>query len=143
MININQLLKELISKLETKFQENFTGLVLFGSYAKGTPKANSDIDILLTFKQLPKERYERTKLISDFLLPFEEKHQIKINPIITQESNISKSILLIEIAEYAKIIIDKNEKISKLFQSIQDDYKNGYIKKTFRENYHVLIFEDV
>lgn len=49
-MKINSLLKELNNSLENKFKDNFTGLVLFGSYAKNKQNSSSYIDILLTFK---------------------------------------------------------------------------------------------
>lgn len=142
-MNIDNLLKELQETLDKEFKNNFTGMVLFGSYAKKTQKPNSDLDLILTFKRLPENKIERTELIYDIIDNLEDKYKIEINPITTQENELGKSILLLEICDYAKIIVDKNNKIKKLFKSITDDYKKGFVKKLWYGNKHLLKFENV
>lgn len=135
---INLILNEFKIYLEDNFKDNFTGLVLFGSYAKNSQNKNSDVDLLITFKKLPKMRSERLDLILEILMQLETKYKIDINPIISQENELEESFLLIDIAEYAKIIIDKNKIITKLFQKIKNNYKQGFYQKLKRENYYVL-----
>lgn len=139
-MNINSLLEELQESLEKEFKDNFTGLVLFGSYAKGTQKHTSDVDIIITFKKLPVKRAEKQEFISDFLLPFEEKYHVDINAKISQDNMINKTILFYEIVDYAKILVDKNNKIDRLFKRIKKDYEKGDVKKIYRDNYHIIQF---
>ncbi len=139
-MEIENLLTELVLTLENNFKDNFTGLVLFGSYAKGTQNKTSDVDLLITFKKLPINRENKQEFISDFLLNFQEKYHIEINAKIAEENKINKTILIYEIADYARIIIDKNKKILKLFEEIKKDYESGFVKKIFRDNYHVIQF---
>ncbi len=141
---INKLLKELELELENQFKDNFTGLVLFGSYAKGTQTKYSDIDILLTFKKLPKERLERQSLIMEILEPFEEKIHKTISFICLNEDNLKKTFLMADISEYAKIIKDDSGEIKKLFCSLKEDYKKGLIKKNYkRDHYSIWMCESV
>ncbi len=140
---LSLLLKELSLTLETKFKNNFTGLVLFGSYAKNKQKKNSDIDLLIIFNKLPKNRYKRSDLIVDIIINFNEKYDIDLAPILAEEKKLSKSILLIEIADYSQILLDKNNRIKSLFNKIEQDYINGYIKKIIKEDYHIVQFENV
>lgn len=143
-MNINTLLKELTESLENEFKDNFTGLVLFGSYAINKQKSTSDIDIFLTFKKLPNLRYERIKLISKFVDEIEEKYNIPINPIVSQEDKLQKSYFIIDIAEYAKILVDKNNKIHNIFQEIKKDYEKGLAKKKKVGNHYLLwVSEDI
>ena len=142
VVDIDKILKELMSYLENDFKSNFTGLVLFGSYAKGNAKSNSDIDILITFKKLPKTRYERHELLEDFLNKLEDDYNVLINPIIAKDSNLEKSFLLIDIAQYAKILVDKRNKINKIFKDINKGYKEGVFKKIIRNAYYVLKVEN-
>jgi predicted nucleotidyltransferase len=137
-MNVENILNELKKNLEEEFKKNFTGLVLFGSFAKGTQKLNSDIDILLTFNNLPQSRTKRFRLIRPIIMQLEEKYDIYINPVIAQEDKLSKSHLLLDIAQYAKILLDKNGKIKKHFEDIKNDYKNGLVKKIVRDNHYVL-----
>ena len=137
-IDINQLLKELIAELENKFQDNFTGLVLFGSYARGTQKEHSDVDILLTFKKLPKSRFARLELIENTIFLLEYKFKTEINPVLAQENKLGESFLMIDIAEYSHIIIDKNAKINKLFSSIKTRYEKGEYEKIAIGDHYML-----
>ena len=112
MTLINKLLDELVFELESKFKENFTGMILFGSYAKGTQNKNSDLDIIITFKKLPENRLERMKLVENIINKIEDKYKIAINPIISNENKLEKTYLMIDIAEYAKILLDKNSHLT-------------------------------
>ena len=144
MINIDKLLKELICELESEHKDNFTGLVLFGSYAKGTQTPKSDVDIILTFKKLNCNPQDYTDVVIKTTLEIEDKYKIDINPIVSIESKLAKTPLTLEIADYAKIIVDKNKDIKKLFDSIKQDYKEGFVKKIFRNGYSFIqIIENV
>ena len=142
-MNINYLIEDLKNTLEKEFSDNFTGLVLFGSYAKGTQNKNSDVDLLITFKELPLEKIRRTELIYDLVDGFEDKYKVEINYILTCESEIGKSVLMVEIADYAKIIIDKNKILTNLFKSIEEDFKKKLVKKLQCGDSHILKFENV
>lgn len=135
---INKILKEIKKQLEKQLKNNFTGLVLYGSYAKNKQTPKSDIDILITFKHLPPTQTRRYKLVENIIDPLEDKYKVQINPIIKEEEKITKSYLMCDIAEYGKIIEDKNKKIKKFFQSIKNDYKKGFIKKIIKSDYYVL-----
>ena len=144
MENIDIIIKKIEKKIEKKFNNNFTGLILFGSYARNEQKNTSDVDLIITFKELPSSKFKRLELIYDIIDYFEDKYKIEINPIICEEKELGKSILIIEISDYAKIIVDKNDKIKELFKSIQDDYENGLIKKLwYGNNSHLLKFENI
>lgn len=140
---LNKLLKELQSSLEVEFKDNFTGLVLFGSYARNEANNHSDLDLIITFKKLPSSRVKRMELLTDFLLEFENKYELEINAIISDENKISKTYLVLDIAEYAKIIIDKNNKITNLFNSIKKDYDVGLVKKIPTGDHYMLWASDL
>ena len=142
-MNINSLLEELQESLEKEFKDNFTGLVLFGSYARGTQKPTSDVDLLLTFKNLPKNSYDRSDLFLDILINLEYRYNIDINAIYAEERELSKSPLLVDIALYAKILKDENKRISKLFINIKKDYEKGVYKKIPRKNHYTLYMQNV
>jgi predicted nucleotidyltransferase len=139
---IGKILNELGNNLENKFGDNFTGLVLFGSYARGTYKKNSDIDILIAFKELPEDRLLRLKMVEEILNILEDKYKIPINPIIINQENIQKTYLMADIADYAKIIIDKEDKIKNLFDNIKNDYNKGLIKKRNVGDHYMLWMSD-
>lgn len=139
---LNLLIKELIAKLENKFGNNFTGLVLFGSYAKYTENKNSDIDFLISFKKLPKSPIEKFTLIREIIMEIEDKYDVNLSPISIKEDNVKSSPLIIDIAEYAKVIVDKNKKINKLFSLIKKKYANGHYQKILVDDHYMLKIEN-
>ena len=54
MIDIEEVKKEIIEKLKPLNPEK---IILFGSYAYGTPDANSDIDLIVEFANVNLEDY--------------------------------------------------------------------------------------
>lgn len=142
-MDINTLISDLKETLEKEFKTNFTGLVLFGSYAKATQNKNSDVDIIITFKKLPSGRYERTNLIVDIVIELESKYHVQISPIFCEDKEFNKSVLIIEIADYGKILVDKSKIISKIFESVKKDFEKGFVKKIIKSDHHVLEFKNV
>ncbi len=55
---IDRLLKELLKE----FNGRLRSLVVYGSVARGDYRKDSDIDLLLIIDDLPKNRFERTRL---------------------------------------------------------------------------------
>jgi predicted nucleotidyltransferase len=141
--NANEILEELNENLEFKFRNNYTGLILFGSYAKNTQTKKSDLDILITFKSLPKTRLQKIELAEDILNKLEDKHKIAINPIMKEEDKLKMNFLIADISEYAKIITDKNDKIKKIFEKTKNEYKKGHIKKITSGDHYRLYVKNV
>ena len=49
---IRKLLEAITEKLRKSFQKNFKCLILYGSWAKGTARKDSDIDLIVMFKKV-------------------------------------------------------------------------------------------
>jgi predicted nucleotidyltransferase len=140
---IKKIIESIKETLENIHKSNFTGLILYGSYAKNKQTKNSDIDLIITFKKLPKSRYEKSAFTLDVTDPLEEKYKIPINCNIIEENQFGKSFLALEIYDYAKIIVDKNNKIKKNFDEIKSLYAKSKIKKIQRLNHHLIQIENV
>ncbi|MFW5704756.1 MAG: nucleotidyltransferase domain-containing protein [Nanoarchaeota archaeon] len=136
---VKKLLAQIKSKLEEKYGDDFTGLVLYGSYAKGKQHKYSDLDILVLFKfKVPINMVQRNKLVGDLFDDLEQEHRIAINPIISSDCQIGKTFLTIEIADYAKILVDKNNAITFLFNEIKNDYKEGRLKRIIKKGVNMI-----
>jgi len=59
-----ELLDDLLAGLTEEFGENLVSLAVYGSIARGDSKKDSDIDLLIICKTLPKERFRRQELFS-------------------------------------------------------------------------------
>jgi predicted nucleotidyltransferase len=58
----NEILSALLNELLNYFGDKFISLVVYGSVARGEARKNSDIDILLVIKDLPRYRFERQEI---------------------------------------------------------------------------------
>ena len=136
------LLDELKISLENKFDTNFEGLILFGSYAKGTANDNSDLDLLLVLNELPQSPIKKFDLIRDIIMNLENKYKININVISIKKSNLKLSPLLIDIAEYAKILADRNNAVKKFFEKIDKGYREKIFEKIVVGDHYMLKIEN-
>ncbi|MBI5525736.1 MAG: nucleotidyltransferase domain-containing protein [Deltaproteobacteria bacterium] len=68
-----KLLDDFVAALKKSFGDNLVSVVLYGSVARGEARKDSDIDVCLVFRSLPKCRHERTKLIHPILLDLRER----------------------------------------------------------------------
>lgn len=96
---IKNILETLINKLTEKYIAEMQSIVLFGSYAKGTQKKDSDIDILFIVNDLKNKQLRED--IERGCSSFEYSHNIKISPIIT------------DIIEFKKMLASKELNVGK------------------------------
>jgi len=68
---IDELIRQINSKLQKKFKDKLVKIVLFGSYARGDYDTESDIDILVLIEDDEPEKY------SDEIVDFEVDLTIK------------------------------------------------------------------
>lgn len=52
-------LEALVESLQRALGDDLIGVVLYGSHARGTPRPDSDVDLLIIAGGLPESRYER------------------------------------------------------------------------------------
>lgn len=77
-----EVLDEFMKKCEEKFRDNLVSIVLFGSYAIGTAKETSDIDVLVIAKDLPANTWERDELLDDITDEIFFEYGEDIQPIL-------------------------------------------------------------
>ena len=78
---LKQILEELTTKIIEKFISNIHSIILFGSYAKGKARKNSDIDLIFIVSNIKNKRLR--KEIERECASYQYSHNIKISPIIT------------------------------------------------------------
>ena len=122
------LIQKLLKEPATKLGENLTSVTVFGSVARGEAKKDSDIDLLIIAKQLPKNRRERTALFIDVEDKLENEinklHTNGYNPtlspvMLTEEEATHVPPLFIDLIEDAVILYDVDEFLAKLFERIR------------------------
>ena len=93
-------IKKLKSTLKEEFKMNISKVILFGSYAKGNPRMNSDIDLAIISDDF--KRRDRIKL-TQFLLKIGQSIDINIEPLGFSEEeykNCDKRTFLAEIKKH-------------------------------------------
>ncbi|MBI4789435.1 MAG: nucleotidyltransferase domain-containing protein [Chloroflexi bacterium] len=58
-------LNQVVARLARTLGDNLIGIVLYGSYARGEARADSDVDLLVIARDLPTHWQERTRALHD------------------------------------------------------------------------------
>lgn len=111
---LNQKLKQIVEDLNPYQPER---VILYGSYAKGNPKKESDIDLLI-IKETDKDYFESIREICQLLRPKKyygtNKYIKGLDPIVYTPSQIKKRIamgdfFIQDILSQGKVIYEKSK----------------------------------
>jgi len=111
------LLRKLLDRTLEKLGDNLISFVVFGSVARGEAKRDSDIDILIVARDLPRSRFRRQDLfmeIEEAVEPDVEELRKKgyntdFSPILkTVEEASRTSPLYLDMVEDAVILFDRD-----------------------------------
>ena len=108
MINIEEIKPQIVEKLLPLKPDK---IILFGSYAYGTPTEESDIDLFLVQKNLKKEDIQALQVEAGMKL-FEliKKYKIGFDIFVDSETRMKERVKNIKDQFYAKIL-DEGEVI--------------------------------
>lgn len=135
------ILKELRKELIKEYGENLVSAVIFGSVARNTFTEESDIDLLILCKRVPKSRMERLKKfekVESRIEKLAEKlgiENLEINPIITTLKKIEGNPILLDLMRSSKILYDKDARFSKYLSLLRKKIED---KIMFREGYWMV-----
>lgn len=82
MKNIHDILLEFSQEVRQLFGDKLTKIILYGSYARGEQRENSDVDIMILADIEPEEVSYYADKAFDIAYKFELRFQIEINPNI-------------------------------------------------------------
>ena len=105
--------------------ENVLAVILFGSYARGEAKPNSDVDICLVLKKEFKRDFTEKKL--EYLSEFSDRFDIHV----FQQMPL---YLKIRVLREGKVLLNKN--YDELFQIAMKTVKDFEL---FKKHYHACI----
>ncbi|MEM5810916.1 MAG: nucleotidyltransferase domain-containing protein [Candidatus Aenigmatarchaeota archaeon] len=108
---IKIILQEFLEESKKKFEKNLVSIVLFGSYARGTYKETSDIDLLVVAKELPEKWNERKKLFEEISEKIYKKYgkYLEVIPLTPKELSLNlrdSSSLFITFVIGHKVLFD-------------------------------------
>lgn len=106
--NIDKILKEIIEKLKSKY--NPIKVILYGSYAQGTPRDDSDIDLLI-LKKTNERRIERFVKVKKII--YNPERKISVSPLIYSPTELNQRLemgddFIKEILNKGKILYEKS-----------------------------------
>jgi len=139
-----KLLNELELKLKEVFGDNLVSLVLYGSVARGDFRKDSDIDLLIIFENLPKEKLLRQKLFIgvekdiSFDELYKKDYQTIFSPILkTSEEAKFLSPLYLDMVDDAIVLYDKNSFFQNVLARLKSRLKElGAVKKKIDDKWY-------
>lgn len=126
------LLEKLTKLLQEEFQDKLISVVLYGSVARGDNRKDSDIDLLLVIKDLPKTITERVilfdkverKLDDDIMRLMDEGFYVTFSPILkTPEEARRFSPIYMDMTEDAIILYDRDGFFRKVLEKTKKRLK--------------------
>jgi len=126
------LLNNMVKIMKEEFKDDLISVVLYGSVARGDNRNDSDVDLLIIIKNLPKD--SMLKRIRLFETKVEDKlnldefwkngYYISLSPILKTPEEAEKiSPLYLDMVYDAIILYDKNQFFTKILQKLKERFK--------------------
>ncbi|MBI4010809.1 MAG: nucleotidyltransferase domain-containing protein [Candidatus Rokubacteria bacterium] len=109
-----RLVDRLVAEIRAEYGSRLVAVAVFGSVGRGTPRADSDVDLLIVARDLPPGRFAR---VEEFL-PVEERlgaalrlvpggGPVMISPIFKSPTELEQgSLLFLDMVEDARVLYD-------------------------------------
>lgn len=124
-----ELCEAVVSQATTYYGARLVSVAVYGSVGRGTPRRDSDIDLLLVVEQLPNGRmprmaeFEHVEQALASALKRSRQHGLNtdISPVIRSPEEIVRgSLLLLDMTEDARILFDKEGFLEKELGRLSD-----------------------
>ncbi len=89
-VMINNLLKQYVEEVRKIYGNHLKSVVLYGSYARGDFRPDSDIDIMILVDLTDMEVEQYRKQLSWSTYDFNEEHHTDIKPIAKSDAHFKK-----------------------------------------------------
>lgn len=128
----------MVTSLERKYGNRLVSAVVFGSVARGEMRKDSDIEVLLIIKSLPKSRLKRQEEFLEVEGEVEEEisklsnlgYFVDFSPIMkTPEEAKRISPLYLDTVEDAVIVLDRNSFFQEILRRLRDRLRQLGSKK--------------
>ncbi len=126
---LDQLLRELAQACHSAYGKRLVSLVVFGSVGRGTPRRDSDIDLLVVADPLPHGRLRRVEEFSraeDFLRDAlmaarQSGLETRLSPVFKTPDEVRRgSLLFLDMLDDALVLFDRNEFFASEMRSFRD-----------------------
>lgn len=79
---MRELLKEYVQKICKIYGKSLAAVILYGSYARGDFRPDSDVDIMILVNLTEEEIQNSRERISDVTYDFNMEHDVEVMPIV-------------------------------------------------------------
>jgi predicted nucleotidyltransferase len=141
--HIERLLGELTAHVEARYGERLVSLVVFGSVGRGTPRHDSDLDVLLVADGLPDGRMARVAefaAVERGLAPHvaagrRQGFFMECSPVFKTPAEVtSGSPLLLDMVDDARILIDLDGFFAGAMTGLRDRLSRLGARRVWRGN---------
>lgn len=87
---LSEILKRYVNDIQELYGSRLKSVILYGSYARGDFKPNSDIDIMILVDLADEEIRKRGRLLSDLTFDYNFDHDLEIIPIVKNLEHFNK-----------------------------------------------------
>lgn len=91
-IAIELLLKQYVEGIQKIYGKYLKTIILYGSYARGDYRKDSDIDIMILIELTSMEIEDYRHQLSDFTYDFNQEYNLDIKPIAKSDTHFQKWI---------------------------------------------------
>jgi predicted nucleotidyltransferase len=122
------LLEKLVEALQEKLRNDLVSVVVYGSVARGEARRDSDVDLLIVARNLPRSRFARQDLFIEVEEELEEEvkrlegegYRIDFSPILlTPEEATRVRPLYLDMVEDAVILYDRDGFFAKVLARLR------------------------
>ena len=113
----DDLVTKVVAAVQTVYAERLVSIVLYGSVARGTMRPDSDLDLLIVARDLPRGRLKRVEefesiertMAEDFRHAASQGITTTLAPVFkTPEEVLAGSPLFLDMVEDARVLHDRN-----------------------------------
>ena len=126
------IINKLLLALKKKFGDKLVSFVIYGSVARGEARKDSDIDMLIIVRGLPKGRFKRQEIFEEVEKEIEGDLKelwkkgifISLSPLIkTPEEALKPSPLYLDMVEDSIILYDEGDFFKKVLSKMRERLK--------------------
>lgn len=135
---------KLLDEAKSFYGDRLISFVVYGSVARETYRYDSDIDLLIIAKDLPRGRMKRVAdfmRVEDKIEPFLESLKNEgintyISPVFKTPEEVEKgSPLFLDMVEDARILYDRDEFFSKKLEQLRNRLRELGAKRIWKGNF--------
>ncbi len=140
MRQFQKILKELQKAVKEVYGDRLVTLAVFGSVGRGTPRPDSDIDLLIIAADLPPGRVKRVKefeAVEERMEPLLEKMrhegiETSLSPIIKEPGEVLQgSLIFLDMLDDARILYDRGGFFQNYLDGLRERLKSLGAKKVY------------